>query len=108
MKHSFEIIFRRPDGRQDIFVFHAERSGIDLLMELYSTLKRMEEYEMADIARREGAYLLTLKGPGLKTEFEQRVNSSINYDQMIYSLISTIIFDTVEKIYQFQKGEKNG
>ena len=57
MKHSFEIIFRRPDGRQDIFVFHAERSGIDLLMELYSTLKRMEEYEMSALHATIGQYI---------------------------------------------------
>lgn len=107
MKYSFEITFRRPDGRPDIFVFYAEKDSMNLLMELYSTLKRMEEYEMTDVARREGGYLLTLTGPGLKIEFEQRVNSYISYEQMIYSLISTMIFDIVEKIYTFKKGEKN-
>jgi hypothetical protein len=106
MKYSFEIIFHKPDGRQDIFVFYAKKESMDLLMELYSTLKRMEEHELSsDVSRREGPYILMLKGPRLSIEFEQRVNDFISYEQMLYSLISTMVFDTVEKIYQFQKGE---
>jgi hypothetical protein len=115
MKTSFDLAFKRPDGKRNVVLFSCRKDDyLDFLVQVYDSIRQLQIYEeQNDIRKRAGKYTLTIYGskrilPGENISFGQYVNETISYSDMFKSLINATISDIVGRIYLEEKGELSG